>query len=348
MNIDVADFCATLQQDLADVAGSNYRAMSRKPTGFFDSLVSAENRSTFSQELGVDPGNGKPKQVIIRYLQPGIDSEVQTAAQNICTEAGEQVTETRTVKEVTRYRQTPVLTFTAENLRKFCDAAPEYRAKVLSSRISALTRSINKDLVALANAAAGIHKGGDATATDLQLITNEASGRKSADFTGQMELLEEMADVGVDNPFVVGSGLLSQYTRLQGIGCCNQWGQNIGETEGDFRFYRDPDLAGVIGAAENFLAFAPGACQLLTFNESKGDFAMVHDHFARTTMVDPVTGIEFDFQMKYDDCANVWKLMLSLHYDLFTLPADMFKGADDYNGVNFLWKFNATEYTPAP
>lgn len=347
MTIDVADFCGTLQQDLADLAGNNYPAMKREATGFLDSLVSAENRSSYSQELAVDSGDGKKKQVIIRYIQPGVYSEVGTAAVNICDNAGEEVSETRAIKEVTRFRRSPVLTFTKESLRSFCDAPSEYRAKVLASRMSALFRSINRDLISLANAAVGEHLGGTAAAVNLQMIINEASGRKSADFTGEMELLEEMADLGLSNPFVVGSGLLSQYARLANIGCCNDFGQDMSKL-GSFMFYRDRDVPSVIGAAQNFLVYAPGAAHLVTWNKNKGEFAMTHEHFAETTLVDPVTGLELDMEFNYDRCDKVWKLMLSLDYDLFTLPTNMFKDADERDAINYLWKFNATEYTPAP
>ena len=346
MNIDVADLCATLQQDLNELAGNNYPAMAREQVGFFDALVSAENRAGFSQELAVDAGNGTKKQVVIRYLQPAVYSEMGSAAVNICSEAGVETSEQRAIKEVTRFRRSPVLTFDKDTLRTFCDAPSEYRAKVLSTHMSALIRSINRDLISLANANVGIHLGGDATATDLQMIVNAASGQKSADFTGEMELLEEMSDLGLTNPFVVGSGLLSQYTRLQGIGCCNDYGQNVNDF-GQFRFFRDRDVPSVIGAAQNFLAFAAGAAHLVTWNKNKGEFAMVHEHFAETTMVDPVSGIEFDMEFNYDRCEKKWKLMLSLDYDLFTLPTDMFKDADERDGINFLWKYNATQYTPA-
>lgn len=348
MTIDVADFCATLQQDLADLAGANYKAMAREQTGYLDSLVSADNRAGFSQELQLDGGDGKNKQVIVRYIQPGVYSETADTSVNICTDAGEEVTETRKVEDVTRFKRSPTLTFTNAALRDLCDAPSEYRAKVLATRMSALFRSINRDLIALANAAAGIHLGGDATATDLNLIVNNVAGggQIQADYTGEVDLLEEMADLGVMNPIVVGAGNLSRYSRLQGIGCCNDYGQAVDQF-GAFQFYRDRDVPSVIGAANNFLAYAPGACQLVTWNANKGEFAMNHEHFAHTTLVDPVTGLELDFEMNYDNCDKVWKIGLSLNYDLFTLPVDMFKDADERDQINYLWKFNATEFTPA-
>jgi len=345
MNIDVADFCATLQQDLADLAGNNYKAMAREATGFFDSLVSPDNRAGFSQELQLDGGDGKNKQVIVRYIQPGVYSEAGTSATNICTDDGEEVTETRTIEDITRFRRSPILTFTNAAMRDLCDAPSEYRAKVLATRMSALVRSINRDLIGLANAAAGTHLGGDALAKDVNLIQASGTGQISADYTGEVDLLEEMADLGVMNPIVVGAGNLAKYARLQGIGCCNDYGQDLSQV-GDFSFYRDRDVPSVIASANNFLAYAPGAVQLVTWNANKGEFAMNHDHFAHTTMIDPVTGIEFDFEMNYDRCDKVWKIGLSLNYDLFTLPVNMFKDADERDAINYLWLFNGTETAP--
>lgn len=348
MNIDVADFCATLQQDLSDLAGSNYPAMQREQTGFFDALTSERNRAGYSQELAVDAGDGKDKQVIIRYIRPGTYDETSTEATNICTDAGEVVTENRSIESVTKFRRSPVLTFNKEQMRKFCDAPSEYRAKVISSRMSALIRSINRDLIAEANANAGNHLStGDALPIDLQMLLTNDAGQKIADYTGEMEMLEQLADLGVSNPFVVGSGFLSQYARLQDIGCCNDYGQDISQV-GNFSFYRDRDVPSVIGAAQNFLAFLPGAAHLVTHNENKGEFAAIHEHYAETTMVDPVSNIELDFEFNYDRCDKVWKLFFFLNFDLFTLPADMYKPTDERDGVNFLWKYNATQHVPTP
>lgn len=338
--INLADVCNTIQQDLVNVVGEgNYGATQRQKTGLLEALVSTENTSSFEQ-VQVDAGDGKIKQVSIKYLSAASESEVSRSPLDIC-DSGTPDTFKYDLIKPELYAGIPV-TFTTAEMRKWCDLPSADRARIIATKMNPLFVDMNKQLIAAANVAAGNFYGGVAPGKQLPMIYEANGGMPQANPAGEIILLEDMSDLGiVSTPIVVGAGKLSQYTRYQGIGCCNDYGQNIAGT-GMFNFYRDQFLGGVTGNADDFLAFAPGAVQFLSWNANKGEFAMDFGDIVRTTIVDPITGIELDLVANYIKCDDLWVFTFEKHFDLFTIPIDVFGEGDDREGVNNLFKYRAT------
>ncbi len=343
--MDLKDFCITLQQDLNDLAGNNFPAYKREATGFLDSLVSTENTTGIPEPLRVDAGDGKRKQVIVRYLTPGLLSEVSNTDTNICTNEGIEEVHNTLLKDVDRFRRSPVLTFTKDELRNLCEGPSEHRANVVATKMSSVFRSINQDLIALANTGVGSFFGAVAAGKQINLLAKEGLV-SAADPNGEFVVREDMANLGImGRPIVVGAGKVAQYSHLAGIGCCNQYGQQIDQMS-NWAYYRDQDLGSITGNADDFLAYAPGALQMIKWNLNKGEFEMNDTRSVESTIIDPVTGIELDYDMYYDRCDKVYKMYFYLNYGLFVLPTDMYKVGDDRAGTNNLFKYRALEAIP--
>ena len=342
--INLGDFCQTIQSDLADLAGSNYPAMKREATGLLDAVVSPANRQGFSQEYPVDGGDGKLKQVLVEWIQPQPVSEMVTSAQDICTPT-DPIDPLREIRTLTGFASTKVISFTKAHMRKLCDGPSEWRAKIVASHMSGLFRKINQGLVAKYNAQVGNFIGGVAAGKTVYML--DSSGPiKQIDPNGAVDIMEDMADLGVsDRPILVGAGILSRYASLANIGCCNAYGQDVSMADEGFDWYRDRDVDTILAGSNNVLAFVPGAVQMATYAQNRGEFGIVHEHFAESTIVDPVTGLEIDFEMRYDQCTKTYTMVFFSHYDLFLLPDDMFTDADERDGVNYAFRYTAAEYT---
>lgn len=343
--IELEDFCNTIQQDLNDLAGSNYAALKREQTGFLSAVLSQQNRSGFSQEYGVDGGDGKQKTVIIDWIQPASladSSSVNNA--DICA-AGTEVPTLRDTRALTAFSRSEVLMFTKAELRKLCKAPSEQRAMVVASRMNSVFRRINNTLITKYLAGVGGFYNGVAAGKDVELI-DATHPIKAVNPNGEFDIMEDFQDVGAEGrPIMVGHGLLSRYVRLAGIGCCNDYGMDVGKSASSFDFFRDHFVDGIAGDPNQILAWAPGAVQMANYVENRGEFAVVHDHFAETSIVDPVTGLELDWQWRYDQCTRRWTMVFYSFYDLFMLPLTMFKDTDERDGVNYAFQYTATEAT---
>lgn len=349
MAIELAKLCNTVQQRLRVLAGSNYPALKREPTGMLDAVNSPQNRAGFEQRYLTDGGDGKKKTVVIEWAQPVPVSTTVTTEQDVCAGGVEEPRFLDTV-ELTAYAGTRVMLFTEDELREYCEQPSEIQTMRIAQHMSGLLRKINQILIAKYAAGVGGFLNGEAPGEELELLHYDADGQTEvAKPDGEIELLEDMADMGVSGrPIVVGSGIISRYSRLANIGCCNDFGQNIQQLSAAYDFYRDRDVDIVMDGDENIIAFAPGAVQMATYNKFRGQFKkIVPELFAHTTIVDPVTGIEFDMLWKYDDCNFLWRLHIGLHFDLFQLPLTMFKDADERDGINYSFLYKGVRTSAA-
>jgi hypothetical protein len=340
--IDLLEFCSTLQQDLNDIAGMNYPAIKRENTGTVSAMLSPQNTTNFEQ-IQTDTRDGKTRQVIVRYIQAGEEAEVSTTPISVCEDGVEEGPQSELVN-VTRYARSPIMEFTKAELRKLCESSSEWRAQMLQSKINAVMRVVNKDLIAQYAANVGTFvdtTGVVGSAKQVPLVNQDAGGQYSADFWGETIIMDDMDDAGISGrPILSGKGLLSKYNQLKGIGCCNDLGQDVSQIGGSWDWFNDRFVDAQLGTPpadlNYFLAWAPGACQMLTFNENKGEFEEISNtaRSAETTFVDPVTGLELDFEFYYDRCTKTYKMMFFLNYDYWVMPNDVYKAGDDRAGIN--------------
>jgi hypothetical protein len=337
----LADVCNTIQQDLTELIGNQPTAAGRESVGFLEAVVSPENTASQAEQVQIDAGDGKIKKVIVRYLNAGSEDAVNTdeSERDICAFGDADAFNFKEVN-VGLYADIAI-TFTDDQMRRFCDAPAADRARIIATKMNPLFLSMNKQLIAKANTVAGNFYNGVAPGKTVPMLFTSTGGMVQSNPAGEVTILEDMSDLSVvGTPIVVGAGKLSQYARFAGIGCCNDYGQNIAAT-GGFSFYRDRFLGGVTGNADDFLAFAPGALQFVSWNRYKGDFAVQNGASFKTTIIDPVTGIELDLNAKYDDCNERWVFTFSKNFDLFTMPDDVFGSTDPRDGVNYLFKYRA-------
>ena len=346
--IDLAEVCQVVQQDLNNIAGQNAPILKPAQTGFLDAITSGVNTAGVEQ-IQTDTNDGKYRQVKVEYIKPTLKSEVSDTPSSTCSGGDEKLPEHDLVK-VTRYKEIK-RRFTEEEFRKFCKGAAHYKAQIMASDSNALFEAINDDLIALNLANVGTFYNGVAAGKDLPLLHETAEGEEKATAEGETFLIEDMNDLSVAGmPIVVGSNIVSRYATYQKIGTANDLGQDINKLK-NWMFFRDKAvdvLSPPAANKSNMLVFAPGACQLISFNKYVGEFQHSSSFVEKRTLVNPVKDVTLDWNMKYDDCLEQYISVLSLNYDYWVMPQEAFDAADPRFGTNYTFQYLANKRLYVP
>lgn len=327
--------CEKVQSSLNQILSGKAPQALRTPLGYLDALVSTQNTAGV-EKIPVDAGNGKKKQVRIKFIQRGVSTDITTSTDADCAMDIEKEPFDDTV-EVTQYIATKWMGFDQTQMRKLCEPDGVFMESVIRAEIDILCVELNKALLALQAANFGNFIDGTSVAHAVPLLETV---KKSPLYYGESMIMEEFENLGVmQRPIVVGAGNLSHYARQVGIGCCNDAGIALNQA-GNMDFFRDRFVQSVIGA-NHFIGLIPGYVQLLTWNKYVGEYRQETPSFSHTTITDPVTGLTFDMKWKYDDCAEKWVMNLSLNYELFFIPANSFNAADELYGMNGSLHFRA-------
>jgi len=330
--------CANIQTSLNDLMGVNSPEAKRTPVGYLQAITSPTNTSGLNV-IPIDPGTGKKKKVTVEYAQRGTDDDVQDSYNNGCNPDISKVPFSEDV-EITDVLSLKGLTFSEDEMRKLCEADQTWIARQINAHLDPFMVSLNKKLITAQSLNFGNFADGTSTVKSRQLLVNSD---KSPFYYGENQILNDFEDIDAPGrPMLIGSGKLRDYTRLIGHGCCNAQGIDNGSV-GDFDFFSDRHVGTILGDADEFIALAPGNVQLLTWNKYKGAYRKANNgNYAKTTIIDPFTGLELDMRWKYDDCDEQWILTFSLWYNMWFLPTDAFASGDALEGVNYSLNYKAT------
>ena len=342
------ELCLTTSKELMEGTAAGELSARRQPTGLLSGLLSDQNtaNTTIQPDYSKD---GKNNIVALKYLKPDAEDDTSDAETSICDDAGESTAYTWTDVTADQWAQSRTMKLTFEEMRALCETGSEFRNKLLMNAMDSINRKINSGLIALFDAGAGgILGGSGATGTEYQMLYRDAL--LQVDPEGWIKMMQDLNDVGImDAPILAGGGNLKKYADLQGISCCNDLGVDPSQLP-DSNIYYDNQISTVLTGPSYdnpFFAWAPGAAIFVSKPKNVGQFRMVGDTFIFDTIVDPVTGLRYDFDMDFDKCDKVYKIRIGLNYGLFQLPLDMFKTTDGRSEVNFNWSFRATEGSAA-
>jgi len=325
--------CQKLQQDLINVAGCNAPALKRDKTGYLDAVVSEENRS--GVEMIQVPTNGKYRAVQINYNKRGTEADVNLTCTNNCL--GEIEKEPfETVLNITNCLETKGLIFNDDEMRKLCESDAAWTANVVMGQMNAVNVALNKQLLAKQALNFGNFLGGTAI-KNVKLFEDTTNAARAIALAQIKHELDNVGSCGT--PLLIGGGNLDLFAKVNKMACCNaNTGTSLEGWNNDASYYNDRFVEGVIGAGE-FIALAPGAVQLVTWNKYVGSYAKKNDVFEHGTITDPFTGLTYDIKVHYDDCADRWVIKFFLNWEMFFIPATAFAAGDDLLGVNYTFNF---------
>lgn len=336
--------CPCIQQALNDVFGRNAPALRRDKVGLINFLMSPENMAGI-EKIQLDPGTGKRKCVTLNWYQKLCESTVNTSITDDCSTGTEAVPYCEDF-DITNELETNNMVFDEDNMRRICeplgDRDQEWIASIINGQMNALLVAWDKLVLAAVLANVGTFMDGS-TIKAIQLfntINSDAVGPRTRAIANIIDEFDQAALAG--KPYLVGANEVNKFVRMITYGTGNAAGQDVGALADEFGFFYDRFVEGVFGPNE-FLVFAPGVAQLLTWNKYVGDYAKATPSFEHGTIVDPLTGIRFDLKMHYNDCTDTYYIKLQQNWEFVPIPDEGAASCDDGYGVNGIFNYESCD-----
>jgi len=333
--------CREVQKSLRNVVGANDLSMKVSSPGALSALRSEANMAGV-RFLETQDEFGRTQITKVGYYQKLGEDDSSDTQTDICTPG---TTPAKLYASVTtpRYREVE-LTLNDADFKTFCETHSEYRAEMTRRKLDVLYHNINKDVVTDLIANYGeFYDISSSAAVSVPMVNTDGS----ANYWGETMILDEFEKAEISGkPLLIGHGLLNKYVRLQKIGCCNDGGADMSQI-GEFNFYRDAQVDKQQSGANHIIALAPGTTQFISNVDFVGDFEVFDGKNAKTTIVDPLTGMTLNMTVVYNFCqggdsASSWVIKWSVNYGLFTLPDNLAAAPSPWEGVNGIFHFQAT------
>lgn len=319
---------------------SNVPAKKRSLLGFLDFLVSPLNKGgTQVIPYQVD---SKQAAVRIKYMQRTVESEVTTSEDGNCTpERYPDFLETNfsvTRKVSYNFGLKP---------REVALICKEGNYDIINMHMAhafdALARKINSVLlgVKVLNMGANV---GNSSATSAKSINVLVGSTGAPLATGIQTLNQDYYEKNqyYGTPAVIGGGNIMKYFSTIATGCCNQDGVDMMALASKLGYapFIDTQLETTFGSNQ-FIVMAPGMDQLVTFNRYVGENAGQMGTAFNSTVTDPITGLTYDMKIDADGCNEAYYVRLTLNYDLWYQPYDVFNAADPLYRTNGSLRYTA-------
>lgn len=229
------------------------------------------------------------------------------------------------------------LTFTEADLMKYCnDTDTSYITRQIARYNKRWIEALDQRIFEVLAANIGTNAQGAAT-TDLTFFTTNAdTGQSNLNAMAIFFLNQMWRDAANEGQFaLIGGQSLAQIAQFKGWQGLNAMGVDLGNLNEELPFIYYDRNSDAILTMSDFLQIAPGAAQLVTWNEFKGEKAKkVTDLYTNGTFIDPATGIEVDFRWRFDyECLTyTYEPFLSAELAV-NRPGGCGEGLEGVNGI---------------
>lgn len=342
--------CRALQQKLVDYYGANTAEMKTMGSStLIRWLLSPQNTRGFTQLT--DKITGLPSAV------PGKKKAIAFAVDlpfcyDVC--AAEGVTCETVHEEFSNHTQEVVFTFDDSapfrpcngdgdpmelvfdeaDLMKYCtETDTSYITRKIAAFNKRFIESLDKRFGEQLETMVGTNADGD-NISRIPFFVQHASGLQTLNPNAQWYLDQLYQDIGGESQYaLIGGRVLNKISTFMKWAGLADAGIDLGSLpdRDPYSFY-DRNLDTTLGI-NNFFQLSPGAVQLVTWNKYVGEKARkVTDLYTNGTFIDPITGIEIDFEWRFDYDCGVFKYRPFLYSELaVALPGGC--GLPTSNGV---------------
>ena len=342
--------CPDVQQNLDNYFLTCNSANLREPAPFFEAMMSPLNRGNLSQEIA--PGGGKVKTVVLRYDQRKLESDVTqpgTCERScVATNRTGDLTTSYTIDPCAYYEESERIK--SNDFTYACRNNPEIVAGIIQRMIDVLVRRIQTETTSDAASLVGKWN---------SLITTSTSPAIGSGSELNMLLLNTLKSGSTDiNPFafedlngalmqsnicqlpMIFSGMtFYKYARIMNAGCCSNQGvdlQRLMDQSGMAVFYDRRVEAAASGGINGAWAVAPGALQIITYNEndngvSEAAGVTVGANYQKQIIYDPRTSLPIDLDIS-DNCGTV-SIFVRANAKIVSVPTDLYAPGDQMAGV---------------
>jgi hypothetical protein len=310
-------------------------------------LLRAREFNQFITEADLGNGAGKARTLKINYYAPICDTS-GTCNTSVC-EGGTAVPPKQAFFDIEECTASPVFLINKDDLRyidgeyTFSDNA----RSIIYAYMNTAQKNLATAMLAKLVANVGLQPNGNAT-TLLPWVDKNTGAINPI---GLWEVERAYRETGYGaNPFIVGGQDVFYWQKATDIAGLNAQGQNLAQL-GRTNAYYEPltDAAFADTAYSHILAFDPQVLKFVSFSENAGMFATdlnsIGDldtmyqrggtDYIEGILVDPIYGIIWDLNAKYDPCDKVFRFQFQLKWDIYFMP----EAVCNIQGVNGIFHF---------
>lgn len=331
---------------LETVATTQNPEYGQTPVGTLQVGYSAENKAGSTLDISA---NGHYKKGKIKYIPRKTENDVSdTFTCDFGTE--DEYKEEDFILDITKEINITLSKDTVRVLENSASDLQDGRIREFNERVmramNAIRTSLNKEIVDKVYAGFGAFYGGSTTQKNINVLHNGATGIVGGApvYSGLQTILSDASDIEmVGNPYIIGKGNFEKFANLSG----NTGLQNSGidsSFNSGYNFFVDKAVD--VKSANDIIVAGRGAFQVFNYNRFGGNLGGNYGLVEEFTIADPlIAGLQWDAQLKYDDCDQVWNLKLSTCAGVFIQPTDAYSTYDLLAGVNHLLSYKANAVT---
>lgn len=347
--------CLLVQATIDQVFGINPAEQFQR-YGALNALISDANR--LGKGFNLIENTVKPsatnKNVTVQYLTKDCDDS-DLSSLNKCDLSGGATPQLKfanyTVDEVVAHKWT----INDSDFRNMCVNPTEHFGQILRMNFDQFLRKLDSKVIEalvplMGSYPLGTEAGNNSNTNAYTLPLISASGTFNP--TAIALLQEQYGAMGVsEDAIIVGRGYLSLAERILPFTGVNANGVNTAYRGGFANVHID-DLVDTVSPSTSarLLTWAPGAIQLLNWNEFTSDYAQwqtierggsfpaeMRSYKYQRTTIEIVPGLSVDFLYEYDDCNDLHHWALRSNFSVVGMPSDAFGSCQDFNyALNFL------------
>lgn len=360
-------FCPALLESIDNIAEQNSPGNKLRIPGFLQMLFCCQNSSVSPLNAAYDGGH--TKSMTVRYRQRSLASQVQT--ENDCDVNRQPARLEWTVPSLSHLQHSQHI---ADNLiQQYCIDASRIRTtgepatgvmmevyEIIKDSAQAVLGRMNQVLVTQMATQWGENTITGSTTGKVINISSSGDGFNLSN--GIPDMLNDLQENEIcGDPCMVGGGIFNAFTKAVDMACCNAGGIDFSRV-GLPRYFYDKDTQSIWGA-NAIGVFAPGSVKLLTRNKFVGpafsgergtsfytSFVMPFNEFGCPP--DCLTGLRFDLQLKFYDCATTvtvngvnttidpgWQIIVSKDFNLWVMPTTGYESGDPLADTNGTLKY---------
>lgn len=338
-----AGLCEQILTSLANhTQAGNLPSNKRSYLGFLDFLQSPLNKGGVEM-LPIQSDNPKYKQVRVKYQQRTVESEVTTSEDGNCTPERypDWLETTFDVSRIVSFN----FGLKKRQVAKICNEGntDELMAKI-NQTFDALARKVNSKLLDLALANMGYNYGNSPASASAKSVNVMVGSTGAPLAVGVQTLTQDYYEKNqyFGTPAIIGAGNIMKYWKTVATGCCNQDGVDMASYAASLGFapFLDTQIETTFGSNQ-FMVVAPGMLQLVPYLRYVGENAGQFGTSVDTLITDPHTGLTYDMKVDYDGCNEAYYVRLTLNYELWYQPVDVFNPADPLYRTNGMTRYSA-------
>jgi hypothetical protein len=334
--------CPNLQSRLEDT----FCMGASEPLPIIGFLFSPENNAQLLERNAV-PTAGKKRIVELVYSRRVLEAEVtNTIDYDTCTSTDKRG-ETSTTFDIDITKGVQIdKKFDLVDLVTRCENNDMYFARLVSDLIDGAERKMETQAATYLAALAGGFSVNDKDYDDTAVVGSTKIIRTrlsdgSLDYSNGWSQILQTARLNAycSAPVVIGEYEIGRYFEAIKVGCCANTGIDFASVaQGLPTYLPSYRMTDALASTSKFMALAAGAALPVWFNLYGGaNVNVLNDDANVATIVVSRRGIPFDLRVTRD--CNSISVVVSLAWDLFSAPSDMFENSDPLDGVNFINKF---------